>query len=119
MMQPNPQNQMAEQQKKAEEAEKMRKDLVEKIFEPPALERLNRLALVKPEKVRAPPPHGTCAVAAPTTCYLLPASWLSRCMRMRVNMRFSLYSARARNPAAISDVPRNARPLSFCAGQAG
>ena len=57
------QQQVQEQQAKAQQAEEMRKELITKTMVPDAQERLARLALVKPEKVRARSPREAMKVA--------------------------------------------------------
>ena len=46
------QQQVQEQQAKAAQQEEMRKELLQKVLSPEAAERLARIALVKPDKVR-------------------------------------------------------------------
>jgi len=49
---PPPQQQQAEQQAKAQQQEEMRKELLQKVLTPEALERLHRIGLVKADKAR-------------------------------------------------------------------
>ena len=62
---PTQQDQQAAAEKQAA-AEAQRAEMLTKVLEPAALERIKRIALVKPEKVRRPhppPAHGALALA--------------------------------------------------------
>lgn len=60
------QQQVVEQQQKAEKQEEMRKDLIQKILQPEALERLKRIGITKPDKVG----RGRCGIERPVLSVL-------------------------------------------------
>lgn len=63
------QQQVQEQQAKAQQQEEQRKEILEKLLTPEAADRLARIALVKPDKVRNPRFPGVTRVDAQRSHY--------------------------------------------------